>query len=629
MRESVLLLAMVAGAFRAFAAPSIFIEKPFAVPDGDYRYADGVGWEGRRAILFESDEPCKGKCPSVELDVNPGYQYEFTAIIRHNLAEGGIPEMALSWFDANGRRISAAVAKPLNDNEVLPDGWVRYGAKTPIIPAHAARAILHVYVCHGGKGTAVFDRFTLKRLDAKWVGPLLTSAYQNVAVGGKVRFAVPLYHFESLRIPKNEVRAEFSFVGADGKPLVLPPSAIDGRHAEVSVDVSRLAKGRHSAVFELKTDKRSYGSSKCVFSRVEVLPERRVWIDSRKRLIVDGKPFFMLGMYWRKVTDDELDVFCPSPFNTILPCQRPVRAQFDLCQKRGLKMCYPFEHRYDVPGEDTNVVRIVKDLKDHPSLLLWYLNDERPASLVNQVRKRHDLVLSLDDQHPTWSVTDKPTLCRDFLGTFEIFGTDAYPIGNSTPRYSRPLEMVLSYSRIAREGCMDLYPMWHVPQAFDWRWFRKNWKDYLDVRYPTREELRQMTWQYLSAGANGIMYYSFNTLRDYAKGADFDAKWAELKEIAAEVKSFEKVFLADEDHPTVTGTTAHVGARAWRCDGEIWLLAVNATRSSQKASLRLDCSTSGAIQPVFGTPPSRTSGNVFEYSFAPMECVFVRCKEAK
>lgn len=609
--------------------PAIFIEKPFAIPGGDYRYVDGAGWEGRRAIVFDSKVPCKGRCPSVELELKPGFQYEFTAIVRSELNEGGIVELALSWFDASGKRISSSVGRPMNDNEVLPDGWVRYGAKTPIIPAAAARALMHVYVCHGGSGTAVFDRFTLKQLDAKWVGPLLSSAYQNIAVDGKVRFAVPLYHFESLRIPKTELEARFTMAGADGRPLILPPSAIDGKHAEVLVDVSKLAKGSHPVVFELKTSRRSYGSSRCLFSRVDVLPRRRVWIDSRKRLIVDGKPFFMLGMYWRKVTDAELDVFCPSPFNTILPCQRPVRAQFDLCRKRGLMMCYPFENRYDVPGEDTNVVSIVKDIKDHPALLLWYLNDERPASLVNQVRNRHDLVLSLDDQHPTWSVTDKPTLCRDFLGTFEIFGTDAYPIGNSTKRYSRPLEMVLAYSRIVREDSMNLYPMWHVPQAFDWKWFRKNWKDYLDVRYPTREELRQMTWQYLSAGANGIMYYSFNTLRDFAKGADFDAKWAELKEIAAEVKGFENVFLADEDHPAVTGMTASVGARAWRCGGEIWLLAVNATRTPQKAALKLDAATSGVVTPVFGTPPLRRAGNVFEYSLSPMECVFVRCKENK
>jgi hypothetical protein len=176
---------------------------------------------------------------------------------------------------------------------------------------------------------------------------------------------------------------------------------------------------------------------------------------------------------------------------------------------------------------------------------------------------------------------------------------------------------------------MNLYPMWHVPQAFDWKWFRKNWKDYRDVRYPTREELRQMTWQYLSAGANGIMYYSFNTLRDFAKGADFDAKWAELKEIAAEVKGFENVFLADEDHPAVTGMTASVGARAWRYGGDVWLLAVNATRNPQEVTLSLDCQVSADMKKVFGTPPVRKDGRTFGYSLEPLECVFVRMPEVK
>ncbi|MBR6588200.1 MAG: hypothetical protein IKK82_12370 [Kiritimatiellae bacterium] len=362
MDKMVLFFAGIVSVLPAFA---IFIEKPFSVPEGDYRYVDGAGWEGRRAIVFRSETPCRGKCPFVALDLAPGYQYEFTAIVQSRLSEDSVVELSLSWFDSLGKRISSATGKPMNDNEVLPDGWVRYGAKTPIIPANAVRGAMHVYVCHGGKGRAVFDRFTLKQLDAKWVGPLLSSAYQNVAVDGTVRFAVPLMHFEALRIPKGELCATFTMKGADGKPFSLPPSCIDGRHAEVSVDVSRLAKGSNPVVFELKTTKRSYGISKCTFTRADALPERKVWIDSKKRLIVDGKPFFMLGMYWRKITDKELDVFCPSPFNTVLPCQRPVRAQFDLCQKRGLKMCYPFENLYDVPGEETNVVRIVKELKDH------------------------------------------------------------------------------------------------------------------------------------------------------------------------------------------------------------------------------------------------------------------------
>ena len=619
VRSACVLMCLLA-ASPAFAA---FIEGDFSMRCGEYRYVDGAGWEGRRAVVFESAEPCGGPCPMKSVELKPGFQYEFTGIVRANLAEGGIVQLSLSWFDASGRRLGSTIGIPVNDNEVLPDGWVRYGAKTPIIPAEATRALYHFYVARGGKGRAVFDRFTLKRLDAKWVGPLLSSAYQNIAVDGKVRFVVPLSHFDALKIPADSLTAAFTVQGVDGREKTLPPTFFDGTRAELAVDVADLAKGRYAVAFEVHTAERSYGAARCEFTRLDSLPERKVWIDRRKRLIVNGKPFFMLGMYWRKITAEELDAFCPSPFNTVLPCQDPERWQFDLCARRGLMMCYPFEHRYDVPGEATNVVRIVNELKDHPALLLWYLNDERPASLVGQVQARHDTVLSLDDQHPTWTVTDKPTLVRDFLGTFEIIGTDAYPIGNSTPRYDRPLEMVLKYARIAREGSMDLYPLWHVPQAFSWGWFRKNVHDYLDVRYPTREELRQMTWQYLAAGANGIMYYSFNTLRDFAKGADFEAKWAELKEIAAEVKSFEKVFLSDEDAPAVSGMTESVGARAWRHDGNVWLLVVNATRRPQKVRLALDCAVSGPVRPIFGTKPSLIGTSSFACDLKPLECVFV------
>ncbi len=620
MVRSICALLCLLAVSSAFAA---FIEGDFSMRCDEYRYVDGAGWEGRRAVVFESAEPCGGPCPMKSVDLKPGFQYEFTGIVRANLAEGSIVQLSLSWFDASGKRLGSTIGIPVNDNEVLPDGWVRYGAKTPIIPAETTHALYHFYVARGGRGRAVFDRFTLKRLDAKWVGPLLSSAYQNIAVDGKVRFAVPLSHFDALRIPKEKLRPSFAVQGADGVTQKLPPTFFDCTRAELAIDVKRIAKGTHPVVFELRTDERSYGTARCDFTRVDVLPQRRVWIDGRKRLIVNGKPFFMLGMYWRKITAEELDVFCPSPFNTVLPCQDPERWQFDLCARRGLMMCYPFEHRYDVPGEVTNVVRIVNELKDHPALLLWYLNDERPASLVGQVQARHNTVLSLDDQHPTWSVTDKPTLVRDFLGTFEIIGTDAYPIGNATPRYDRPLETVLKYARIAREGSLDLYPLWHVPQAFNWGWFRKNVKDYLDVRYPTREELRQMTWQYLAAGANGIMYYSFNTLRDFAKGADFEAKWTELKEIAAEVKSFEKVFLSDEDAPVVSGMTESVGARAWRHDGNVWLLVVNATRRPQKVRLTLDCAVSGPVRSIFGTKPSLIGTSSFACDLKPLECVFV------
>ena len=534
--------------------------------------------------------------------------------------------MLVEWRDGRGKRLSSAIGNPLNDNETLPDGWIRYGMTTKTIPPESKSAMLHFYVAKGGHGKAVFCGFEMIRLDACSVGPMLSSAYQNVATGGVVRFVVPLHRIEDATVRKDVLRPEFTIWGANGVLLKKRPTEFDLDHAALDVNVVELANGTNPVTFELSSRERSYGASRLDFTKSTKLPPRRVWIDSRNRLIVDGKPFFMLGMYWRRITESELDVFCPSPFNTVLPCQRPDRSQFDLCAARGLKMCYPFEHRYDIPGENTNVARIVNELKDHPALLLWYLNDERPVSLVRQVQARHDLILSLDGQHPTWTVSDKPVNVKSFLGSYEIIGTDVYPIGNALPGYPFPIENVLQYAITAKRRSYGLYPMWHVPQAFSWGWFRKGMKEYIDMRYPTRTELRQMTWQYIAAGANGIMYYAFNALRDNFTGKEFTARWKELKEIAAEVKRFEDIFLSGDEPPNVTGMTHAVGARAWRRGRDIWLLAVNATRMTQKACLELDCQTASGITSVFGTPPIRTSASTFECTLAPLECSLTACK---
>ena len=596
----------------------------FRLPSNDlYRYDLLSGSQERTVIVFESPVPCGTGCPSMPVSLQPGCRYSFSALVNADIS-GGVVQLMLEWRDAKGRRLGSAYGNPLNDNEVLPPGWLRYGGMTAAIPPETCSAAMFFYVSSGAKGKAIFDAFDLTEFDAYSVGPLLCSEYQNVSTGGTARFVVPLHGFNDLKLPASSFDAIFSYSGNGGAERQVRASRMDLDSAEVVLDVSEMACGTNAVSFTLHSKGKCYGKASVDFAKVTHLPKRSVWIDRKNRLIVDGKPFFMLGMYWRCITPVELDAFCPSPFNTVLPCQRPVRAQFDMCAERGLKMCYPFEHRYDVPGENTNVVRIVNALKDHPALLLWYLNDERPVSMVKQVTARHDVVRSLDGNHPTWTMCDHPEKVKSFLGSYEIIGADSYPIGNALPGYPYPLENVLKYARMARKGSYGLYPLWHVPQAFSWGWFRKGRTDHIDMRYPAREEIRQMTWQYLAAGANGIIYYAFNALRDNFKGAEFDRKWTELKEIAAEVKSFENVFLTDEDAPSVTGMTESVGARAWRYRGEVWLLAVNATRSPQKALLKLDCAVSGSIKPVFGTPPTRKSSSCFEYSLSPMECTFVR-----
>jgi hypothetical protein len=106
---------------------------------------------------------------------------------------------------------------------------------------------------------------------------------------------------------------------------------------------------------------------------------------------------------------------------------------------------------------------------------------------------------------------------------------------------------------------------------------------------PTRDEMRSMAWQCIAGGANGLVFYSyFDLQRDPA--ATFTERWNDLKAVGQEIKNLESMLLAD---PAPTGMVSgpindEVGWRAYQLDGDICLVAVNATRTASSASFVLD-----------------------------------------
>ena len=53
--------------------------------------------------------------------------------------------------------------------------------------------------------------------------------------------------------------------------------------------------------------------------------------------------------------------------------------------------------------------------------------------------------------------------------------------------------------------------------------------------------------------------------------------WNRVCRIGGEVKEKVPVFLSEETAPAITLITKDASVRAWRKDGEVWLLAVNPT----------------------------------------------------
>ncbi len=122
--------------------------------------------------------------------------------------------------------------------------------------------------------------------------------------------------------------------------------------------------------------------------------------------------------------------------------------------------------------------------------------------------------------------------------------------------------------------------LWQVPQAFNWAWSRE-WAAKEGARMPTRAELRNMNWQAIASGANGLVGWWFSYmvmyLKDRGQTESFRQVWDDVKSAYAEVAEKVPLLLSVEPAPKVRTLTKGLSARTWRKDGILWMLAVNRT----------------------------------------------------
>ena len=153
-----------------------------------------------------------------------------------------------------------------------------------------------------------------------------------------------------------------------------------------------------------------------------------------------------------------------------------------------------------------------------------------------------------------------------------MIGSDPYPICQTG---DPPISQVMEHTRITRKGVFGARAMWQIPQAFDWGAYRVKDKD--KTRPPTFEEMRNMVWQFMAEGANGLIFYAYDSWEKMRWRTPPEEMWNRVCRIGEEVKEKVPVFLSEETAPAMTLITKDASVRVWRKDGDVWLLAVNPT----------------------------------------------------
>ena len=601
-------------------------------PVGWSRHPD---WHGERAghngsggLVFECSAGVKQRHgrPHQDVKLEAGKRYRVTALVkavglqteRDTDAHGlGI---YIEGYGADGKwKFGGGTRRFARGDK----DWKKVEVVTKPVPEGIVRACVQPWARKCVSGRGVIDNVYVEEYEMKPVAGVFSDAYRNEAYDGKVRFSAAL----NLDLKANAIAdysATFTYAGAGGDRVSAPATPLPGGEATVMLDVSRLAPGTNDVTCALSLNGRVVDSASLRFARIMEPSNRRVRIDSMKRTIVDGKPFFPLGMYFRNrdLNATNLAHYAEGPFNCVMPYANKglSKKELDMYGAAGLKVIFDLRHgTTDEDGAEEWVRKTVAKYRDNPVLLAWYTNDERPVADIPKLAFRQRLLEEIDPDHPTWSVQDVFSEARQYMGTYDVLGMDPYPI----PK--KPIETAISSMRQGLEGTFASRAVWQVPQAFGWGWLKR--KETKGQRAPTQKEMANMTWQAIAGGANGIVYYAFQHL--YEKHDDpadaFAPAWARTKAAASEVKKYESVLLSGEEPPPVSGATEAVAVRTWRHGGDTYLLAVNCTTNAQTATLTLPEGIGKVVAADFGPAP-RVESPTIHVSFGPIDYLMLQLR---
>ena len=583
---------------------------------GGFSIIRGNARSGNYCLRYQATTPPTYKVPHQSVTASVGQTYRGSVWVKTENLIDGEAVICIEWSDTNDNWMNGVYQNPGSSVSGTKD-WTRIRVQTPRLPANVGKVTLGVYVRDGSIGTAYFDDASLELLDASAVEGLYSSAYRNRAADGDVMFVADL-NLPVAGLSPSGVTGEFVVPLAAGGTQTLAASTLLDDRATVTIPVSTLATG--TVTFKLKQNGSVVASKTLQLTKLASEPSTGVRIDRRRHMIVNGQPFFPVGMYWMGVTTSELPAYAAVGFNFLMPYARLSVAQLDACQANGLKAFYTLQNFY--PFHQTPSAGIVDDataearvrehvalVKDHPALLGWYTNDETGPEHAEALTERSTPLNSIAPDHPVWIVVSQYDRMQAYMPTFDICGTDPYPSGAS------------SYPKVYDYPARQMADSFGIRPLIEAIAITQN-----DTFLPTAGEIRSMTWLALCAGAEGVCYYSYHDIRNGNGGETFEQRFAAVGEVAAELRRYEDVVLSDEEPiaASVEGSSDIV-CRTWKKGGNTYLAVANKTWNTVSGTVRFGESFS-AMQTLIGENQT-LSGNAVSVSLPSKGVSFLALRD--
>jgi|GEM_PF-1106628 len=398
-------------------------------------------------------------------------------------------------------------------------------------------------------------------------------------------------------------------VTAKGKRTTLTKEAqATGTLAHVFLPATKLSSGKITLKAVVKNNKthQSLATNSWILRKINSaeVSTFKSYVDENNRLIVDGKPFFPIG-WFGNTSLDQFEEIAGTAFNTVLPygvngkSKAYVTRYLDRVQESGMKMIYCMNDIYPtatfyektgwegIMGNSNIANAVVNTFKSHPAVLAWYLNDERPKELMPKFVGYYHQTEKNDPSRACFIVLYNMPELKYFTETTDIMGVDRYPVP------ADPIINITQEMGIGKEAVKGHKPIIAVIQAFGWYQYNTALPDRGRIptaeelksgRAPTYEETKNMAYQAIVNGANGLLFYCYYDLRVLPQYKEY---WTQLKSIASEVKTLSPILLSPETLGAAACTPSDSGVETLikNLDGEVYLIAVNTSDAPRKVTM--------------------------------------------
>jgi len=477
---------------------------------------------GERSLHYTNDDPQQYEMCGQSIKLKPGRRYRISAWIKTEdiAGRGGGATLCLEWYK-NGKYYGGTYPGGLTrTNE-----WTHWEAVTERTPREFDSTTITCYVRPGMTGRAWWDDVKVNELP----GPLmqftvLEPNYRGWMYGDwppVIRMAFDL-SLADYGLKTEQVLVRVRLLGSDGEQVLFERD-FEVRHDEFKASFPRppLEPGQYSIEARLvnrATNEALTTAAEPLRQWERTIPEARCWIDRHQRLIVDGVPFFPLVMYAGLPKPGKLGRVAKAGFNCLMPYDvgknppEVARDYLDVAEQAGIKTIFSTKDLYEEcqyfprnglgpwQGEEEILRGIVTEFRHHPNVLAWYICDELGIHMVDRMREHRRMMHELDIDHPTWAVICYLNDVRQYLPSFDVIGTDTYPVPGAVSR-------VGEWARVTHEEVYGARPVWMVPQMHN-----LEAHSHRDLRPPTLAEMRNMAYQCVCEGATGLVFFSLFSL---------------------------------------------------------------------------------------------------------------------